>query len=257
MSNIDLGVWEHFKGTINQHLQNDDINTFYNWPVLQQTMVAGVDEVEFNHLNQSPWWPIWSETLHETALQPNSYNRFPSSSTNNMHHAYSLDVMMQQLNTPLNEFGIVIEFGAGYGNTCRLFKKWGHDKTYIIYDIPELISIQKHYFGANNITDVNYLSGLDGIAFQQFEVNSKNSLFLGLWSISETPRHERKALLEQLGFYSCDNIFLAMGGTFYNENNLEWLNEEVIPRLEQEGYTHKLIPIAHGSDMWYFVAQKG
>jgi hypothetical protein len=254
---IDLGVWEHFKGAINRHLQNDDINNFYNWPVLQQTMVAGVDEVEFNQLNQSPYWPRWTETLAESALQPNSYHRFPSSSTNNMHHAYSLDVMMQNLNIPLNQFGIIVEFGGGYGNTCRLFKKWGHDKPYIIYDIPELISIQKHYLNTNNITDVNYLSGLDGIAFQPIEIDKTNSLFLGLWSISETPRHERKSHLERLDFFNFENIFLAMGGTFYDENNLEWLKEEVMPLLDQNNYKYKLIPIAHGSDMWYFVAQKG
>jgi spore coat polysaccharide biosynthesis predicted glycosyltransferase SpsG len=165
--------------------------------------------------------------------------------------------MMQNLNIPLNEFGIVIEFGGGYGNTCRLFRKWGHDKTYIIYDIQELISIQKHYLNTNNITDVNYLSGLDGIAFQPIEVDNKSSLFLGLWSITETPRHERKAHLDRLDFFNCDNIFIAMGGTFYDENNLEWLNEEVIPLLDQNNYKHKLIPIVHGSDMWYFVAQKG
>jgi hypothetical protein len=253
MSNIDLGVWGHFKGSINHHLQTDDINNFHRWPVLQQTMIAGVDEVEVDQLIQSPFWSRWNETLGETVLQPNSYYRFPGSSTNNMHHAYSLDVMMKNLNIPLNEFGSVIEFGAGYGNTCRLFKKWGHNKNYNIYDIPELISIQRHYLGANSVNDVTYLSGLNEISL----TDRKNSLFLGLWSISETPRHERQAFLDRLDFFGCDYIFLAMGGTFYNENNLEWLNEEIIPRLNLYNYEHKLIPIAHGSDMWYFVAQKG
>jgi hypothetical protein len=253
MSNIDLGVWEHFKSTINHHLQTDSIDNFYKWPVLQQTMIAGVDEIEVDALIHSPNWFRWNETIGESVLRPNSYHRFPDSSTNNMHHAYSLDVMMHHLKIPLNEFGSIIEFGAGYGNTCRLFKRWGHNKNYNIYDIPELISIQKHYLGANNIADVTYLTGLNEISLS----DKKNSLFLGLWSISETPRHERAAFLERLGFFDCENIFLAMGGTFYNENNLAWLNEEIIPKLNLYNYEHKLIPITHGSDMWYFVAQKG
>lgn len=249
MSN--LGVWEAFRDTIKNHLANDNINNFHNWHVLQSTMIAGVDEIEYQTLNESPYWSIWGQHLSESILKPNSYYNFPSSSTNNMHHAYSLDVMMRHLNIPLNEFGTIIEFGGGYGNTCRLIKRWGHNKDFYIYDIPELIIIQKHYLSSNGINDVQFKAELDTIPIPEGK-----SLFLALWSISEVPVPERAGMLQRLKFFECENIFIAMGGSFYSENNIEWLETSVYPRLKELGYTFDLHRIAHGQDMFYFVAKR-
>jgi hypothetical protein len=250
MANENLGVWEGFKNSVRHHLNTDNINNFHNWPVLQQTMIAGIDAVEFTHLQNSPLWSKWMETLNETALQPNSYNPFPSSSTNNMHHAYSLDVMMSLLGLNLNEFGTIVEFGGGYGNTARLFKRWGHTGDFYIYDIPELLEIQRHYLTVNNAPEIKLISGAEALG----EIG-KNSLFLGLWSISEVPIEARAALLDQLKFYECENIFIAMGETFYQENNMAWLQEVVIPKLGPK-YAHEFVRIAHGQGMYYFRAKK-
>jgi hypothetical protein len=252
MSNINLGIWEDFNNQIKGHLAGDNINNFMNWPIINQTMIAGVDLVEFDYLKKSKYWDKWSTKLDESVFKPNSFRLFPASSTNNMHHAYSLNVMMEYLNLELNQFGTVVEFGGGYGNTCRLFKKWGHNGQYIIYDIPELIKIQKHYLESNKITNnVTFLSGLDII--NNFK---DNSLFLGLWSISETPIFERNRMLDNLKFYDCENIFIAMGGSFFGENNITWINEEIIPNLNNLGYEHKLHRIEHGNEMYYFMAKK-
>jgi hypothetical protein len=252
MSNINLGTWENFTNQIKNHLENDDINNFMRWPIINRTMIAGIDLTEFNQLQESKYWDKWSSKLDETSLKPNSYSLFPSSSTNNMHHAYSLNVMMEYFNYELNQFDTVIEFGGGYGNTCRLFKKWEHIGQYNIYDIPELVKIQKNYLKKNNVIEgVNYLEGLD--VMNDFD---DNSLFLGLWSISETPIYERDKMLTNLKFYNCKNIFIAMGGSFYDENNLKWINEEIIPKLDSLGYEYKLDEIKHINGMYYFMSKK-
>lgn len=250
MSELNLGVWEGFTNQIKHHLQTDGVTRFMNWPIITNTMIAGVDLTEFEQLKGSKNWSLWETKLDETTLKPNSYPNFPSSSTNNMHHAYSLNVMMEHLDCDLSSFDTVVEFGGGYGNTCRLFKNWGESEFYI-YDIPELIEIQRYYLDANNVKGVKYLSGLDTVPNLV-----GNSLFLGLWSISETPVSERKTMLENLRFFECDNIFIAMGGSFFNENNLDWLNQEITPRLVALGYEFKLIRIEHGVDMFYFVAKR-
>lgn len=249
MSNTNLGVWEAFKNTIRNHLNSGNISHFFSWPVLQQTMIAGVDEIEYQTLRKSTRWPTWEQILAESVLKPNSYHNFPSSSTNNMHHAYSLDVMMFWLGLTLDKFDTVVEFGGGYGNTARLFKKWGHKSDYYIYDIVELIEIQKYYLSSNDVNDVKFIADNDRVG----QVRG-HSLFLGLWSISEVPVSARAELLEQLRFFDCTDIFLAMGGSFYQENNIEWLNNEIIPKLNEMGYEHKLIRIEHGQDMFYFCA---
>lgn len=251
MDNINLGTWEGFKNSIKNHLENDNLDNFFNWPILINTMIAGVDNVEFETLKESKFWDTWNLTLDETSFRANTFSGFPSSSTNNIHHAYSLDVMMKNFNIKLNDFNTVLDFGGGYGNIGRLFKKWGHKNKYIIYDIPELSVIQKHYLNKCGVSDVILTSGFD-----EHPIPEKNSLFLGLWSITETPISERKKLLEILNFFSYDHIFIAMGGFFFNENNLEWLENEIIPKLKELGHDTKLIKIEHGNDMFYFASQK-
>jgi hypothetical protein len=250
MEKINLGLWESFTAQIRTHLETDNINNFHNWDILRNTMIAGVDLVEFEYLTKSKYWDIWAKKLDETVLKPNTYNNFPSSSTNNMHHAYSLEVMMEYLEFKLDEFDTVVEFGGGYGNTVRLFKRWEHKGEYYIYDINELLTIQKHYLTENGVNDINYLEGHDKVE----NVNG-NSLFLGLWSISETPTSERNRMLDNLGFFKCKNIFIAMGDNFYDEDNIKWLYDDIVPTLNELGYSHNLKKIAHGSGMYYFMAK--
>ena len=217
-------------------------------------MIAGINDVEFEHLQKSNYWDSWTKFLDESILKPNAYYKYPTSSTNNMHHAYSLDILMNYTGIKLNEFKTIIEFGGGYGNTCRLFKKWGHIDDYILYDIPELITIQKFYLNENNsLSDVHFLSGTELVDTTK---SMEKSLFLGLWSISETPTDERVKMLNSLRFFECENIFIAMGGTFFNENNLAWLKSEIIPKLDGLGYTYQISPIQHGVEMYYFMAKK-
>lgn len=252
MSEINLGFWEGMKKGIHNHLKNEDISKFQNWFEIQSTMIAGISNVEYEYLISSKYWNIWKEKLVETILKPNSHVIFSNSSSNNLHHAYTLQILMENTGYKLNEFDDVVEFGGGYGNVCRLFKKWGQNKSYYQYDIPELIEIQKYYLTQNGITDnVFYKMEHDVIESVQ-----GNSLFLGMWSITETPVNERAQLLENLKFYSCKNIFLAMGSVFQQENNMKWLNDIVIPRLVSLNYTNKLIKIEHGVNMFYFVATK-
>lgn len=250
MSEINLGQWESFIQQIRRHLDSDDINNFQNWDIIKNTMIAGVDSIEFFELQHSKYWDLWKGKLNETSMKPNTFNSFPESSTNNMHHAYSLDVMMNYIDSTLSRLGTVVEFGGGYGNMARLFKHCGHSGDYYIYDIPELLRIQKHYLDANGIGDITLKSGLDTID----SING-NSLFIGLWSISETPVNERKRMLENLGFFKCKNIFIAMGDKFYNEDNIKWLYDEIVPILNELGYSHVLQTIKHGNGMYYFMAK--
>lgn len=252
MEKFNLGVWEDFTNQIKKHIQNDNLDNFMRWPIINQTMIAGFDNVEFNELKNSKLWSKWEMNLSENILKPNSCHSFPSSSTNNLHHAYSLNIMMEYFNFELNQFDTVVEFGGGYGNTCRLFKKWGHSGEYYIYDIPELTTIQKHYLSSNSLVDkIKYIQNSEVI-----ENLKGNSLFIGLWSISETPITEREAMLSNLKFYEFQNIFLALGDLFYEENNLEWLNDVVVPKLENLNYTYNLRKIEHGNGMYYFMAKK-
>jgi hypothetical protein len=249
---MNLGFWNSLRDGIRNHLKNENISNFQNWSEIQSTMIAGIQNVEYEYLIAEERWKLWKDKIKETTLKPNSHSVCSESSTNNLHHAYSLQILMENIGYKLNEFDDVVEFGGGYGNVCRLFKIWGHNKPYYLYDIPELIQIQKYYLGKNDIiTNIYYKSDQDII-----NTIEGNSLFIGMWSISEVPMAERAQLLENLKFFECRNIFLALGGQFQSENNTNWFNTVIIPKFDLLGYNSKLIRIAHGKDMFYFIATK-
>jgi len=249
---MNLGFWNGLRDGIRNHLKNESISNFQNWGEIQSTMIAGSNNFEYEYLIAEERWSQWKDKLKETVLKPNSHVIYSESSTNNLHHAYSLQILMETTGHKLFEFDDVVEFGGGYGNMCRLFKIWGHNKSYFSYDIPELIQIQKYYLNENGIiNDVYYKSENDII-----DNVEGNSLFLGIWSISEVPMEEREQLLKNLKFFECKNIFLALGGIFQSENNINWLNNVIMPKLETLQYTNKIIKMKHVDNMFYFVATK-
>lgn len=251
MENNNLGVWEDFTKRVKQLIETNDLSTFMTWDVLINTMIAGVDNVEIDYLTKSKHWDFWVKNLEETVLKPNSHPVHNFSSTNNLHHAYSLQVLVDKVGKELSSFNFVTEFGGGYGNMARLFKKINNSVVYNIYDIPEFLTIQDYYLKQNNVHDIVLLNNNDII-----EKIPEKSLFLALWSISETPVANRINYINNLKMFDYDTIFIAMGETFYNENNMEWLTKDIIPQLEKMNFKCELIRIEHGNGMYYFLADK-
>ena len=244
---MNLGIWEDFTSKIKSHIENDNMDNFYHWDVIQHTMIANVHQTEVNLLMR--YWENWQDKLQEDILKPNRHHQLDYSSTNNLHHAYSLQILMNETGVQLNEFGDIIEFGGGYGNTCRLIKKYGHKDMYYIYDIPELIKLQEHYLNRNSVTGRTMLSEDSKVKFVY-----KPALFLGLWSLTEVPLTERQRLLTNLDFHRADYIFLGMADKFVDDDNIQWLNNSIIPSLPN--HDCKIIPIEHMPGMSYFIAKR-
>lgn len=251
MKNNNLGIWEEFRNRVKELIESNDLSTFMSWDILINTMIAGVDNIEIDYLIKSKHWDFWVKNLEETVLKPNTHPVYQFSSTNNLHHAYSLQILVDKLGKDLTYFNFVTEFGGGYGNMGRLFKKINNNIIYNIYDIPEFLTIQEYYLKKNDIHDIILLKNNDVI-----EQILGKSLFLALWSISETPIANRIDYMNNLKMFEHDTIFIAMGETFYNENNMNWLTNEIIPKLENLGFKCELIKIKHGNGMYYFLANK-
>lgn len=252
MKEINLGFWTDLRNRIRNHLANENISSFQSWIEIRNTMISGGYNVEYEYLINDKRWILWKDKLKETVLKPNSHVIYSESSTNNLHHAYSLQILMEETGVLLSEFGTVVEFGGGYGNVCRLFKIWGHNKSYYLYDIPELLKIQQYYLKENKIiNNVHYIQDFDVV-----NTIEGNSLFIGMWSITESPIGEREEFLENLGFYKCNSIFLAFHEGDKSNDNLAWLKNTVIPKLEIFGYNCKIIKINHLPANQYFVAIK-
>lgn len=119
----------------------------------------------------------------------------------------------------------VTDFGAGYGNNCRVWNSLGFTGHFALVDLPQVLDIQKHYL-SNVLPDasVTYHSQLSEV-----KIDKHKSLFFATYSLSETSLEIRDKAIENIKEY--DYIFIAHNDSFpvYGENsrvnNNEYFNK--------------------------------
>ncbi|OGI23234.1 MAG: hypothetical protein A2287_07430 [Candidatus Melainabacteria bacterium RIFOXYA12_FULL_32_12] len=225
-------------------------NNFLQWGVIQYTMFI-TDEhgnyipTELDYLkNRADWSDRYIHAIRENIVgNPEPCKGYPASSCNLIHHAYSVAQFEEKTQIKINEINTVFEFGGGYGSMSRLFYNLGFNGKYIIYDLPAFSILQKYYlktlgfevlsieeFDKSNkgilcISDINELKSI----LIKLD-NSQNNLFLGTWSISETPLSVRESIVPLLNNL---NLFLIAYQNNFNEmDNIEYFNNFMVSRSD-------------------------
>ncbi|MEZ5010016.1 MAG: hypothetical protein R2753_17840 [Chitinophagales bacterium] len=162
--------------------------------------MGGLHEIEFKELNKSKHWSQLKGGIKESKIgNPPSYNQYPESSGNLIHHAYSMLQIMEYTSIDFTKIKRVFEFGGGYGSSCRLLYQLGYTGSYTILDLPEFSCLQKYYL--NSLPLKNKLKiEINNPKYEDHTVNLINQIkkpedidfFFALWSISEVPLNLRK-----------------------------------------------------------------
>lgn len=121
-------------------------------------------------------------------------------SHNSIHHLYHLIYFQNKTRIDFNRIDTVIEWGGGYGNMAKLFKRINPGITYIIIDLPLLTCLQWLYLAVILGEDkINILKNtteeikegkinLLPVCFLK-NYNLKGDLFIATWSLSESSRY--------------------------------------------------------------------
>ena len=80
----------------------------------------------------------------------------------------------------------ILEFGAGYGNMCRIIHNLGFAGDYTIYDMPLMCVLQRYYLGTLEI-DAELHSRFDNLQSNVQCFFPESSLFIATSSLSEAP----------------------------------------------------------------------
>lgn len=123
------------------------------------------------------------------------------SSHNTIHHLSHLTNFSIGLSVDLSKANTIVEWGGGYGNMARIFRKFSPSCTYIIVDLPVFSALQAVYLGSilgenevcivgkdtkieeGKINIVPLSSGIDSL-------DIKNSdLFISTWALTESSEH--------------------------------------------------------------------
>ncbi len=148
---------------------------------------------------------FWKKILKEdTSGFPPRYFLYPNSSGNRIHQTYHLYRFNEFYKKDLKTFDLVFEFGGGYGNMARIFKKINPNCIYIIFDTKPVNLIQWYYLSLIKIdsslsikskSNIFLINEIHDLKVLLKKYNFKNSLFIANLSLSEVPISFRKKIL--------------------------------------------------------------
>jgi hypothetical protein len=184
---------------------------------------------EFGYL-KSRNWNRWKTAITETNKIPREpFILYPQTSGNSVHHAYHLARFEDSVKRKIEDSSLILEFGGGYGNMCRIIHNLGFKGNYIIFDLQPFSALQTFYLKTNGISaslnnlkinsQVYCLSSLQklSIALKRFR-SSRNKTFIATWSLSESSVSFRNKVLFSLK--SFDLHLIAYQSSFNDIDNV-------------------------------------
>lgn len=236
-------AWAGNMNRLRELVLSHDPRKFLRWDVIRNTMFvtyARYISSELRHLANEPDWSTrWRLAIEESPVgSPIPYIFYRKSSGNLIHHAYHLAQFEDKTKVKVGEIDLVVEFGGGYGSMCRLFHKAGFSGRYVIYDLIPFSLMQQYYLktlgfpvrpikefamskdGVFCVTDLQELRML-----LNSSTDSIKKMFVGTWSISETPLDLRGpilSLVSDFGYY-----LIGYQNRFEEVNNEEFFKNWV------------------------------
>ena len=108
---------------------------------------------------------------------------------------------MQNFGIDLDQVKYVTEFGAGYGNFCRIFNTLFNPESYTVVDLPEMQELQKHFLSKTVDKEIAYKTWNDDLRAKP------SSLFFATFSLDECEYLIRDKVMHEVMDY--DYIFIA------------------------------------------------
>ena len=261
-------MWREFSERFISNLQQEDPRTFLRWPVIRKTMVVSSQPylaAEWLHLRlRSDWGTRWRPALKESAMgHPMPFWAMPASSGTLIHHAYHLSQFEARTGRQVLSFPGVFEFGGGYGSMCRLFHQLGFAGRYVIFDLPLFSALQRYYLRALGlpVIGVEMLPAADrgivcvsdpaALGSALAWAGLEKTLFVGTWSISETPASVRAPIMPQVA--CCQGVLIAYLHRFGEMNNREYFTEWI---SRQPAFHWVQVPIRTLPDHFYLFGNR-
>ena len=228
-------AWVANRVRLRRCILEEDPREFLTWDVVTGSMFVGnrpfIDS-ELSYLVSRPdWRHTWEDILEEDhAGRPKPYKEYRCSSGNRIHQAYHLARFEQETGLSVSRYPLIVEFGGGYGSLCRLIHKLGFNGRYIIFDLPELVALQKYYLGSlamplieakdvpsgrRGILCTSDLSVLGTVTRQEAQAG----LFIATWSLSETDAAFREQVVALPAIDAASAYLIAYQSDFEGVDN--------------------------------------
>jgi hypothetical protein len=145
-------------------------------------------------------------------------------SHNSIHHLYTLLRFAEEIGSDFEKIDTVVEWGGGYGNLAKIFRRLKPTSTYGIIDTPLFSTLQWLYLSTVLGPDsVNLLRQPDDL-IQMGKVNVvplcfvdniqvHADLFLSMWALSESSSAAQDYVTSQRRWFDANHLLLAYQDT--------------------------------------------
>ena len=264
---IAFKINENNNNKLNTHkiFSNKILNLILKKQLLNFLQVGFVQQMFFIHnrifilfelleLFKDKKWSFWKKLISEDNIgNPVRFFIYPYSSGNKIHQIFHLKKFNDFSEINLREFDNVIEFGGGYGNMAKTFKKINPEINYIIFDTIEVNLLQYYYLRKSNINvtidcfkkkQVNLINNLKILRKTINKIKyRKKTLFIANWSLSEVPisfRNKINFLIKNIDYQiiSYQDYFEKINNKKYFEkimkNNLRKKRMSIIQNMRSK-----------------------
>lgn len=193
--------WDFWRHDLWTRAQADDPANFWHWPCVRHTMTVEHFPVseQLADLQSHRWLPVIQDA-------------HPHHARNLIHQAYHLKRWEDATGRLVEDLDTIYEFGAGYGAMADLARRLGFHGRYFINDLPEFVLLQRYFLGERGIA-VEHVESLR---------DYNPDLFIGLYSVSETPANVRQEITHLVWAKS---YLLIYSGQWAEHDNHAWARE--------------------------------
>lgn len=217
-TNLALPFWDQKVAEIDYMLKHDFIENFLQWEAITSTMYPPTTyadgRVNENTVKQAEWLRrqnVDISWMRESPVgNPLPYYEFSA----NFVQQISQLVLAQKMLGDLNKFHTIVEFGGGFGSFYRVFRLFGFQQPYYIYDLLQLNTLQRYYVEKAALKSPT-------ITCNEGDVPHGNGILLiSMFALAETDNEEKKRWLDRN-----PNYFVSYCPSFEGVvNNDEWFN---------------------------------
>jgi len=163
---------------------------------------------------------IFYKTLSINNYGPQGIRLHNNIQLDRVQHVWSIYNLVEKLNFSLQNDEIIFEFGAGTGQMADVLSDMNFIGKHIIYDLPLMTVLQKHFIDKKNIKNtyilddesINIINGTNFLPCNQINgesyiVNLPNINFIATYSLSEADINTRNRFTQYIMNFS--RIFIV------------------------------------------------
>ncbi len=239
-------LWDKYRKHVRLCILKKDPRNFLRWEPIVETMSAGARRPEYDYLANNNWGK-WSAAIKETWVgNPPKYKYYQKSSGNFINTAYNLSRLVDHYKFDVKQAGKIIEFGGGYGCMANLVNNLGFKGKYIIFDIPELLALQKYYLRSSNAEgNFNFINQTEKLG------DPNPDIFIATWSLSESPIELRNEFFKRIG--KPKYVLVAYQANFETIDNVKYFQEYMKNNSEYDWTNYE---ISHLPQNFYLIGKK-